>query len=240
MFDNDLGEFSYEGRETLADLTQARNYNSHLAGLIQKQFQVGDRVLDFGAGNGHFLRLISAKSANFFALEPDPELAETIRTAGIAETTSFPAIKPESFDFIYSLNVLEHINFDEQTLRSLWSWIRPGGILIYVPAFPHLYSKFDARIGHYRRYTKRELSEKALAAGFEVEKVSFMDPIGFFVAWAYRLFLNNGEVSSGQLVFFDRFLYPISRLVTPLTEHLFGKNLILIARRAASEPKLSS
>lgn len=108
--------------------------------------------------------------------------------------------------------------------------------MIYVPALPHLYSKFDASIGHYRRYTKRELASKARAAGFQVERIRFMDPVGYFVALVYLLLINNGKVSSGQLVFFDRVLYPISRLLTPLTANLFGKNLILSARKACTQP----
>lgn len=237
MPNSNLDGFDYSGRETLADLTQANNYNSHLVSLIQAEYSDGDRVLDFGAGNGHFLGLISTKPAEFLAIEPDPKLVELISQRGVAKTTSSDDISDGSLSFIYSLNVLEHIEDDSQTLKSFWNWLEPGGgILIYVPALPHLYSKFDASIGHYRRYTKKELASKARAAGFEVERIRFMDPVGYFVALVYRLLINNGKVSSGQLVFFDRILYPISRLLTPLTANLFGKNLILSARKASTQP----
>lgn len=208
--------------------------------LIQAQYREGDRVLDFGAGNGHFLALISDKPADLLAIEPDPKLAELIAERGIAKKTSSDQILDESLNFIYSLNVLEHLEDDEETLRSFWNWLEPGGgILIYVPALPHLYSKFDARIGHYRRYTKKELTSKARAAGFEIGRIRFMDPVGYLVALVYRLLINNGKVSSGQMLFYDRLLYPLSRILTPLTQNLFGKNLVLTARKATAPPRPS-
>ncbi len=232
MVDSEIPSTEYLGRETLADLTQATNYNSHLKKLIQANYEIGERVLDFGAGNGHFLNLISDKKGVFTAIEPDSQLKDQIRNSGLAHV-----IKPENVpagmvDFLYTLNVLEHIQDDEGTLKRFNLWLRQGGTLfVYVPALPHLYSKFDASIGHFRRYKKRELLEKVERAGFRVKMVRFLDPVGYFVALIYRLFINSGKISQGQLVFFDKYLYPLSRWVSPLTSSLFGKNILLVATK---------
>jgi hypothetical protein len=232
LVDSEIPSTEYLGRETLADLTQATNYNSHLKKLIQANYEIGERVLDFGAGNGHFLNLISDKKGVFTAIEPDSQLKDQIRNSGLAHV-----IKPENVpagmvDFLYTLNVLEHIQDDEGTLKRFNLWLRQGGTLfVYVPALPHLYSKFDASIGHFRRYKKRELLEKVERAGFRVKMVRFLDPVGYFVALIYRLFINSGKISQGQLVFFDKYLYPLSRWVSPLTSSLFGKNILLVATK---------
>ena len=202
MVDSEIPSTEYLGRETLANLTQATNYNSHLKRLIQANYEVGERVLDFGAGNGHFLNLISDKKGVFIALEPDTQLRDQIRKSGLAQVIEAENVPVGMVDFLYTLNVLEHIHDDEGTLERFNLWLRQGGTLyVYVPALPHLYSKFDASIGHFRRYKKRELLEKVERAGFRVKMVRFLDPVGYFVALIYRLFINSGKISQGQLVF---------------------------------------
>ena len=232
MVDSEIPSTEYLGRETLADLTQATNYNSHLKKLIQANYEIGERVLDFGAGNGHFLNLISDKKGVFTAIEPDSQLKDQIRNSGLAHVIEPENVPAGMVDFLYTLNVLEHIQDDEGTLKRFNLWLRQGGTLfVYVPALPHLYSKFDASIGHFRRYKKRELLEKVERAGFRVKMVRFLDPVGYFVALIYRLFINSGKISQGQLVFFDKYLYPLSRWVSPLTSSLFGKNILLVATK---------
>jgi SAM-dependent methyltransferase len=232
LVDSEIPSAEYLGRETLADLTQATNYNSHLKRLIQANYEVGERVLDFGAGNGHFLNLISDRKGVFTAIEPDSQLKDQIRNSGLAHVIEPENVPVGMVDFLYTLNVLEHIQDDEGTLERFNLWLRQGGTLfVYVPALPHLYSKFDASIGHFRRYKKRELLEKVERAGFRVKMVRFLDPVGYFVALIYRLFINSGKISQGQLVFFDKYLYPLSRWVSPLTSSLFGKNILLVATK---------
>jgi SAM-dependent methyltransferase len=232
LVDSEIPSIEYLGRETLANLTQATNYNSHLKKLIQANYEIGERVLDFGAGNGHFLNLISDKKGVFTAIEPDSQLKDQIRNSGLAHVIEPENVPAGMVDFLYTLNVLEHIQDDEGTLKRFNLWLRQGGTLfIYVPALPHLYSKFDASIGHFRRYKKRELLEKVERAGFRVKMVRYLDPVGYFVALIYRLFINSGKISQGQLVFFDKYLYPLSMWVSPLTSSLFGKNILLVATK---------
>ena len=73
-----------------------------------------------------------------------------------------------SFNYIYTLNVLEHIEDDAAALRSLHAKLTDGGkLLIYVPAFPVLYTSMDAKVGHVRRYTRDTLMTRVTAAGFQ-------------------------------------------------------------------------
>lgn len=232
MSDSTNSKNAYAGKEILSDLTLAKNYNLHLKILLQENYSPGDKVLDFGAGNGHFLSQIGDKSGNYFAVEPDPKLSDLIRQSGIASLVEPENIQVGAFDFIYSLNTLEHIEDDKAVFADFFQWLKPGGtLLIYVPAVPHLYSRFDASIGHFRRYTRTELIEKALGVGFHIEAARFMDPMGYFLALAYRLFFNSGKLTLGQVRLFDRYFYQISKTISPLTENLFGKNLILIAKK---------
>jgi SAM-dependent methyltransferase len=225
-------ESGYSGIEILTDLTLATNYNSHLKLLLQKNYRPGASILDFGAGNGHFLNIIGDKHANLFAVEPVLKLRNLIQDSALAKLIEAKHIQPDSFDFIYSLNTLEHIEDDQSVFDDFFKWLKPGGrLLVYVPALPHLYSRFDAAIGHFRRYKRSEIIEKARAAGFHVEAAKFMDPAGYFLALAYRLFFNSGKLTQRQAVLFDKYLYPLSKVMSPVTSNLFGKNLILTATK---------
>ena len=233
MKDHDIqnDEQDYQGRETLADLTIANNYNSHLVQLVLKQQPTGGRVLDFGAGSGAFAARIQKSGSEVFAAETDLLLQKEIEALGIPVIHDLDAAGIK-FDLIYSLNVLEHIKDDVEALKLLSrNLTEDGKLIIYVPALEVLYSKFDHKIGHYRRYSKQRLRETAEKAGLRVESLEFHDPVGFFAALAYRLLGNSGNVKPGSIRIFDKFLYPLSRLVQPIFKHTFGKNLLLVATK---------
>ena len=107
-------------------------------------------------------------------------------------------------------------------------------MLIYVPCFPHLYSKFDSAVGHFRRYTRRELIGKVESAGMDVVEIRYLDPVGYIAALTYRSFVNNGALKGSHVSIFDRLLYPGSRFLARFTGNIFGKNLLIYARRPSN------
>jgi 2-polyprenyl-3-methyl-5-hydroxy-6-metoxy-1,4-benzoquinol methylase len=125
--DKQADNFDYSGRETLTDLTKAKNYNDHLAQKIQAHYEIDSTVLDFGAGNGHFLSLLQSKPARFLAIEPDQKLQAEIEGKSVAEVLNPNELEQSSVNFIYTLNVLEHIEQDTQTLKSFHRWLEKGG-----------------------------------------------------------------------------------------------------------------
>ena len=67
------------------------------------------------------------------------------------------------------LDVLEHIEHDDEFLKTLWGKLDTDGrVLLTVPAFPVLWSSEDDSAGHYRRYRLKELTNRVQAAGFKV------------------------------------------------------------------------
>src|SRR6202042_1631471 len=72
------------------------------------------------------------------------------------------------------INVLEHIEDDEGALKQLAGLLEPGGrLVLWVPAFEFLYSDFDRRIGHHRRYRLPELRDRISRAGLEVLDIRY-------------------------------------------------------------------
>lgn len=221
----------YQGRETLGDLTVAKNYNGHLVSLILKYCTKASHVADFGAGNGSFTQAVSEHVSSIYAIEPDPQLGQEIRKSGL-QLRDLDAIEDNSLDLIFSLNVFEHIKGDAEILSQLVDKVRPGGrILIYVPAAELLYSKFDSRIGHFRRYSLSRGLSLMRDSRLRVTTSEYHDPIGFFAALAYKIFDNSGNLKTSSIKLFDGLIYPLSKAIQPFTKKLFGKNLLLVAEK---------
>ncbi len=111
-------------------------------------------------------------------------------------------------------------------------------IAIYVPALPMLYSDFDRKIGHFRRYRKKELQDKVKLAGFDIEKCYYSDCVGVLAWLTLRIFRYQNSKRIGaekSLLFYDKYLYPVSRILDRLIfRHLIGKNLLLFAVNRSS------
>jgi SAM-dependent methyltransferase len=196
----------------------------------------GGTLLEFGAGIG-FLADIFRTSFQILpeCVELDLNLVAHIESRGFK---CFQFLKETKQDYaaIYSSNVLEHIEDDSATLSELFKSLIPGGVIgIYVPAHPFLYSSMDAEIGHVRRYKRSELRDKVIAAGFEIQSLTYDESIGFLASALVKIvgYKNQANLGSkNSLIFYDKFIYPISRVLDRLGfRYIIGKNLILVATK---------
>jgi SAM-dependent methyltransferase len=223
--------FSYTGTGTLEVLSDARNYNRFLEDEILAFIKPEMRALDFGAGIGEFARRLRARDVEVTCVELDSQQLRRLRESGFTSHAGLSGAPSASR--IYSLNVLEHIQDDGEALSDIWTKLAPGGkLFLYVPAFMCLYTSFDQFVGHCRRYTRAELQQKTAAAGFVVERCEYVDSIGF-LCWFImgRLPGNKTSINPVMVKIFDRVLFPVSRGFDRLFSRIFGKNLLLIARK---------
>ncbi len=191
-------------------------------------------LLEFGAGTGFLAKIFMSQ----FGIKPDcieldPKLITVIRNHNL-KCHQFIHEISQSYDAIYTSNVLEHIEDDSAILSELYDSLKPGGVLgVYVPANPILYSAMDKEIGHVRRYTRSELKKKVESAGFAVQKLNYDDFIGFFASGVVKIigYKNKANLGSKRsLIIYDKAVYPASRLLDKLgLRYLLGKNLFLVA-----------
>lgn len=223
----------YSGAVNLEIMTDAVNYNRFLTELVLSQAKAGDHILDLGAGIGTFAKRISEHGYNVCCIEPDSNQASVITNFGLAVYSDLSRIENDSLDYVYSLNVLEHIEDDHALLCELYHKLKPGGrLLIYVPAFQILYSRMDQNVGHYRRYTRKGLDNLVSHAGFNVAKTSYADSVGFLATILYKLVGNNsGTVNIRALVAYDRLVFPLSHIADKLLGPFIGKNVLLVGAK---------
>jgi SAM-dependent methyltransferase len=224
---------SYSGTKHLEVMGDAVNYNAYLCDLVITHALPGDYILDFGAGIGTFSHALKTKGYAVSCVEPDAAQLERITAHGITGYQYLLNAPSSAYDYIFTLNVLEHIEDDQGTLLDLAGKLKLGGrLLIYVPAFQMLFSRMDTVVGHFRRYSLEDLSNKVTLAGFEIQNACYVDSIGFFAALLYKYIgRDDGSINRRSIVIFDRFLFPLSRILDRMTNKLFGKNLLLIAVR---------
>jgi SAM-dependent methyltransferase len=222
----------YNGRDNLEAMRHAQRYNRYLLQTIQ-QYATGTAVLDFGAGAGTFALPMSRSHDQLVCVEPDEKLATQLTDMGLTTKTDLTDIPPHSLDFIYSLNVLEHIEDDRLVLKQLHQKLKSGGhLFLYVPAFELLYSAMDKKVGHYRRYRRGDLIQRLEEIGFDVMTSRYADSLGFLATLGYKIFGNNtGVVSATAVASYDRFVFPFSRMIDRLTDRFIGKNVMILAKK---------
>lgn len=233
MSNPQLTQLAYTGIDVLETLGRATNYNSLLLDLILESSGGRSRMLDFGAGMGTFAKLLRKKGVDVVCVESDPGLAGGLARDGFLTFEDLNEVPDGSFEFIFTLNVLEHIADDGATFCRLAAKLARGGrLLIYVPAFECLWTSLDGRLKHYRRYRRARLGRIACSVGLAVLKTRYADSLGFFAALGFKLFGNkNGELSAQAVSFYDRYIVPLSRRLDSVLGRWIGKNVYIVANK---------
>ena len=111
----------YIDRENLEKIIEPslRNYNNHIVDLILSVHNNESEILDFGAGSGTLAKIIRRKTKNSpICIEIDEYLKSILIKIGFKVFDDIEKTKNQ-YDFIYSLNVLEHIYDDIKSLKQL-------------------------------------------------------------------------------------------------------------------------
>lgn len=236
-------KLTYPGRD-LEAMNFAHAYHRWIVGEF-KPF-IGKRIVEVGAGSGSFSKmLLETQPDVFIGVEPAAEmypllrkvLAEEIRSSTHSYRDFFAEVQDEikkKFhpDTIVYVNVLEHIEDDELEMQLAHETLSAGGAaLIFVPALPSLYGRLDARIGHFRRYTKRELERKVRQAGFEVVYSRYFDIAGIIPWWVKFKLLQSSSIEPGAVKLYDGLVVPIMRVLELIIKPPIGKNLLVMAKK---------
>jgi len=101
---------------------------------------------------------------------------------------------------------------------------------VLAPAHQKLFSPFDEAIGHFRRYSRRSLLAVA-SRSLQLVGAYYLDSVGMTASLANRLLLRASMPTRGQIMFWDRFLVPVSRVVDPLLGYGVGKSVVAVWTR---------
>ena len=184
MLKNKTTKEHYSGLDELLNLELMTNYNSFIVSKAFEYVKNTNIVLDFGSG----IATLPLIFRNLFHIDPicievDSVNKKYIKERGFKVFESLSCLT-KNVDFIFSSNVLEHIEDDLAVLKQFKEKLNYGGkLFLYLPANNILWSKLDESVGHYRRYEYIELKKKCLKAGFEIEILHYADCLGFIASF---------------------------------------------------------
>ena len=211
------------------------NYPRWLAELCAPH--LGDNTLEVGAGYGavtqHFAagrRLVVVDSSaecvkqlsRRFADRPDVEVHhDDLRT-----------FEPNGlFDSVVMINTLEHIPDDVAALERLRQFLQPGGrAVIYVPAFNFLFSEYDRKVGHQRRYSKKMMTTVIEAAGMRTEQLRYANVLGLPAWLIFSKLLRQDPAERRAAQLWDRTGTVASRWIEQRVDPPVGLNLLAVAQ----------
>lgn len=146
--------------------------------LLKRHLKKGkNKILDIGCGAGKNIESLQ-DLGTVWGIDSSPEAIKFCKKRGLknlklgrAEETKFPA---NFFDLVTLLDVLEHTDDNKALLESRRILKQKALLVVTVPAFPILWSKWDEVLHHKRRYTKHALRKLLEKKGFEILNISYM------------------------------------------------------------------
>ena len=214
--------------------------------LIAKYAAAGGKVLDWGAGNGHFSYFLvrrGYKATGFDFAGPPPVCSSfgpdqyVFKGVGAVGPSAIP-FESESFDAVAGIGVLEHVaeagGAESASLAEIGRVLKPGGVFLCYH-LPNRYSWIEAglrllrRWSHRNRYTARHIMTLAESAGFTVVE------IGQYAILPRNMWSRGRGAMPGKGVYLARLYDTLDDVLSKLLP-VFCQNYLFVARKKGPHP----
>jgi len=232
---------NYDGWE-LNFFDNAKNYRDYQIDIIKKELK--GTVAEIGPGNGSLCEKYNTYCDNVVLFEPSKNLFKNLETKfqsdeKIKINNSEFSSSNKKFDCFLLMDVVEHIENPQTLIKSLYDSLNENGkILINVPAFQHLYSKFDEDVGHFKRYTKSSFVKELLLIKPKKVKMFYYDFLGYFLSLVSQLlflvskkYKKNYKKDFKSKIKLWNYLIPISKILDRCAINSLGKSLFIIINK---------
>ena len=234
---DDLYKESY-GRNYLNTLTGTPAYLNWLVSIVRPN--LGDRVIELGAGLGSLSGMLMGKRLRYVAGEKDPLSLHSLknrflRTPNVEvcelsadSENGFEPLKGQ-FDTALLLKTLEYSKDPEKSLGLMSECLTKNGrLIISVPQGANLNS-LDRGMGYLQRFTKPGLMASLEKHGFAVESTRELNKMGRLAWGIFGGLFGNDKINKLSLKLFDKSVW-LTRLLDAVLPWS-GLNLIVIARK---------
>jgi len=156
-----MASFQTAERHSAKVITDNVLHQRHMIAYDQAAQMVSGHILEVGCGEGYGMELLAPKSSKYMAIDKyntpiDSSLPDFSKiTFQQMNVPPFDGIEDNSFDFIVSFQVIEHIQDDEFFCRELFRVLKPGGKLILTT--PNIKMSLTRNPWHIREYKPEEL-----------------------------------------------------------------------------------
>jgi len=229
----------YEGWE-LSYFDKANKFRNYQFDLFKKY--ISGKSAEIGPGTGENIKYYHSSVSSLYLFETSKKLFEEIKKkiknySNIYINDCDIKDSKEKFDTIIYLDVLEHIEDDENEIFHAFHKLNVNGhLIINVPAFSILFSNFDKDVGHFRRYNKKDLLKIISKFDMRVVQLKYFDSMGFIFSLLSKI-TGNSRSNFGAKIKIWNFFVPISRILDEIFFHSFGKSLICVIEKKSDDNK---
>lgn len=163
----------------------------HTRRMIKKYMDLVEfnSIIDIGCGTGIFLNSLDLKNKKFAGIDISVEgikfCKKKLKKGNFQVMDIEKQCPKEKYDLGICSEVLEHVKDDVKAMKNLRKLCKK--IVISVPTGK--FGQDDYEMGHYRRYSVKEMTKKLKIAGFKIIKY---EKWGFpFYSPIYRFFINK-------------------------------------------------
>ena len=136
-----------------------------------------------------------------------------------------------TFDTVFALNVIEHIEDDRLALVNATKLLSSNGkIIILVPAYQSLYNQFDVELEHFRRYTKKTIATTFDNAAIDIERQQYFNAVGILGWFVTGKILRKKQIPGGQMNLYNTFV-PVIKLIDKLILETVGLSVITVGHK---------
>ena len=195
-------------------------------------------VAEVGPGNGTNIEYYRDKASNIDCFEPSKSFfiklkKKFMKDKKIKINNSIFKKQEKKYNTILYLDVLEHIKSDEKEFLMAYDNLKKGGsIVINVPAFNFLFSKFDNDIHHHKRYIKKDFLKIIKKIKYKEKNIIYYDSVGFILSLLAK-YISFGDYKKNfsKKIKLWNFLIPLSRIIDKIIFHQFGKSIICVVTK---------
>lgn len=245
-------KYPEEGSKHLSKVKKAQNFTDWMYQEI-KPFLFGN-ILEVGSGIGTYSEKVvkDFPGSEIILSDIDKEYVDSLKRKfgskknvsavklDLNSDTDFQKLKNhrEKINCIYALNVLEHVKDDIKALNEIYDLLEPGGkLIILVPAHKFLFNCIDKGVGHYRRYTRKEVVKKIAKTQFKIEKIFFFNSLSILGWYVNGNILKKSIVSEEAIDFFNKLVPCLSFVEKNLFRKRIGISLIFILKKPKTSVK---
>lgn len=215
----------------LESISVAENYNKYVADLFFSNIDKTENILDFGAGYGLITEKFKKKGYKISAVEINKTALEKLNDKNIDSYNLIEKV-PKSINCIISLNVLEHIEDDDKYIKKFYNNLpQDGKLILYLPSSNLIWTELDDMVNHKRRYSKSGIVELLNSNSFEIEKIFFVDFIGWIVLFFLKMFRVKLDFDKRKIKFYDKFIFRTFKFTDYFFKNIIGKNLFIVASK---------
>ena len=232
------------GLKTLEAIAKADKFNQWMFQTI-KPYCKGN-ILEIGSGIGNISAFFINDGQRIFLSDiRESYCKELSRKFGsfsnFLGTETLDLVDPDfninykhhfnKYDTVFALNVIEHIENDRQAIRNCYKLLaKDGNLIILVPSYHLLYNHFDKELGHFKRYTKRIVSELLKDSNLKIIHAQYFNFVGIMGWFISGNLLKKKTIPSGQMKLYNTFV-PLIKIIDKLVLNAVGLSTIVIGKK---------